>query len=605
MDGGVLDHAIEEDAFLGVSRSITGRRWRQRPADAALTLHHQRTLDLSEPLARALASRGVAAEEGADYLNPTLKALFPDPSSFLDMDLAATAIVDALVEKRRVYVFADYDVDGGTSAAQLVRWFRAMGADLPIYVPDRMKEGFGPSPAAFRGLREAGAELVITVDCGAAAHDALVEATRIGLDVVVIDHHLMHGEAPPVRALVNPNRPGDTSGQGHLAAAGVTFVLVAALNREARKRGLFEDRAEPDVRQWLDLAALGAVCDVTRLTGFNRALTAQGLKVMSAWGNPGLKALMEVAEAKGPATVFHAGFILGPRINAGGRIGRSDLGARLLSTDDPEEAMTLARELDGLNAQRKDVEREVTEAAIRLVEQSSNFDPQAPVIVAAAEGWHPGVIGIVAGRLRERWRRPVIVIGIDPVADLAKGSGRSQPGVNLGAAVQAAFDEGILMAGGGHAMAAGLTMRPRDIPELRAFLSARLAKETAQAALDDALELDAVVTARSADRALLDAFARMNPFGPGNPEPLFAFSGMRVVEALPMKGGHVRATLADPDGTRIRAVAWRAGEGPIGKRLMEQGFGLHIAGKLKADDWNGRNGVQLEIEDLADPRMAS
>ena len=603
MDAVALEMDADSDAFLGVGRSITGRRWRQRYADPGLVLHHQRTLDLSEPLARALAARGVTAEAGAHYLNPTLKALFPDPSSFLDMDRAAQVVVDALVEKRRVYVFADYDVDGGSSAAQLVRWFRAMGAELPIYVPDRMKEGFGPSPAAFRGLRDAGAELVITVDCGAAAHDALIEAARIGLDVVVIDHHLMHGEAPAVRALVNPNRPGDTSGQGHLAAAGVTFVLVAALNREARKRGLFEDRDEPDVRQWLDLAALGAVCDVTQLTGFNRALAAQGLKVMSAWGNPGLKALMEVADAKGPATTFHAGFILGPRINAGGRIGRSDLGARLLSTDDPDEAMALARELDALNAQRKDVEREVTEAAIKLVEQSSNFDPQAPVIVAAAEGWHPGVIGIVAGRLRERWRRPVIVIGVDPVADLGKGSGRSQPGVNLGAAVQAAFDEGILMAGGGHAMAAGLTIRPRDIPELRAFLSTRLAGETAQALAQDALELDAVVTARSADRALLDGFARMGPFGPGNPEPYFAFSGMRVVEVIPMKGGHVRATLADPDGARIRAVAWRAGEGPIGKRLMEQGAGLHIAGKLKADDWNGRNGVQLEIEDLADPRQ--
>jgi single-stranded-DNA-specific exonuclease len=591
-------------AFLGVERSISGRMWRERAADAALTLHHQRTLDLSEPLARALASRGVAAEDGADYLNPTLKALFPDPSTFLDMDRAAAVIVDALIAGRSTYVFADYDVDGASSAALLVRWFRALGAELPIYVPDRMKEGFGPSPAAFRGLREAGAELVITVDCGAAAHDAVAAAGEIGLEVVVIDHHLMHGEPPAAAAIVNPNRPGDTSGQGHLAAAGVTFVLLAALTREARRRGLFETRAEPDVRQWLDLAAMGAICDVTRLTGFNRALASQGLKVMSAWRNPGLAALMSVASAEGPAGVFHAGFVLGPRINAGGRIGRSDLGARLLSTDDAEEAMTLARELDALNAQRKDVEREVTDAAIRLVEQSSNFDPSAPVVVAAAEGWHPGVIGIVAGRLRERWRRPVVVIGVDPVADLAKGSGRSQPGVNLGAAIQAAFDEGILMAGGGHAMAAGLTMRPRDIPELRAFLSARLAKETADALAADALEIDAVVTARSADRALLDAFARMSPFGPGNPEPLFALAGMRIADVMPMKGGHVRVTLADPDGASIRCVAWRAGETALGRRLMEGGGGLHVAGKLRPDDWKGRGGVQLEIEDLADPRMA-
>jgi single-stranded-DNA-specific exonuclease len=596
---------FESGAFLGVTRSLTGRLWRQRPADAALTLHHQRSLDLAEPLARALAAREIAAEAGADYLNPTLKALFPDPSSFLDMDKAAAAIVDALIAGRKTFVFADYDVDGGSSAALLVRWHRALGAELPIYVPDRMKEGFGPSPAAFRSLRDAGAELVITVDCGAAAHDALEEAARIGLDVVVIDHHLMHGEPPPALALVNPNRPGDESGQGHLAAAGVTFVLLAALNREARRRGLFETRAEPYVRQWLDLAAMGAVCDVTRLTGFNRALTAQGLKVMSAWRNPGLKALMEVAGAQGAATTFRAGFILGPRINAGGRIGRSDLGARLLATDDPDEAMELARELDGLNAQRKEVEREVTEQAIRLVEQSSNFDPAAPGIVAAAEGWHPGVIGIVAGRLRERWRRPVVVIGVDPAADIGKGSGRSQPGVNLGAAIQAAFDEGLLMAGGGHAMAAGLTIRPRDIPELRAFLNVRLAKESAAAIAADALEIDAVVTAKSADRALVDAFARMSPFGPGNPEPVFAMAGMRVAEAMPMKGGHVRCSLADADGTTIRAVAWRAGETALGKRLMEQGTGLHVAGRLKPDDWKGRGGVQLEIDDLADPRMSA
>ncbi len=599
-----MDDTLNSVGFLGVARSITGRLWRQRSADPATVTDHQRTLDLSEPLARALASRGVAIGEGAHYLNPTLKAQFPDPSSFLDMDRAAEAIINALVGAKNAYVFADYDVDGATSAALLVRWFRAMGGDLRIYVPDRVKEGYGPSPAAFRGLRDAGAELVITVDCGAAAYDAIAHAAEIGLEVVVIDHHMMRADPPPCTAVVNPNRPGDTSGQGHLAAAGVTFVLLAALNRDARKRGLFADRAEPDVRQWLDLAALGAVCDVTKLTGFNRALTAQGLKVMSGWNNPGLHALMEVADAKGPATTFHAGFILGPRINAGGRIGRSDLGAALLSTDDPEEALTLARELDALNATRKDVEREVTEAAIRLVERDSNFDPEAPVIVAAAEGWHPGVIGIVAGRLRERWRRPVIVIGIDPVAEVGKGSGRSQPGVNLGAAVQAAFDAGLLMSGGGHAMAAGLSMRTRDIPELRAFLTERLATETAEALAADALEIDAVVTARSADRALLDAFARMAPFGPGNPEPLFALAGMRITEAIPMKGGHVRCTLADADGTTIRAVAWRAGENPLGKRLMEQGGGVHVVGKLKPDDWKGRNGVQLEIEDLADPRMA-
>lgn len=590
--------------FLGVSRSLSGRRWRRRFADEALALHHQRTLDVPEPIARAIAARGVEAGSGEHFLNPTLKALFPDPSGFLDMDAAACAIVDALERGSKAFVFADYDVDGASSAALLVRWFRAMGSELPIYVPDRLREGFGPSPQAFRHLKEAGAELVITVDCGAAAYDAIAAACEIGLGVVVVDHHLMRADPPPCLAVVNPNRPGDASGQGHLAAAGVTFVLLAALNREARKRGLFANRREPDVRAWLDLAAMGAVCDVTQLKGFNRALAAQGLKVMSGWSNPGLRALMAVADAKGPASVFHAGFILGPRINAGGRIGRSDLGARLLSTDDEDEARSLAQELDALNATRRDVEREVADAAVRLVEQASNFDPDAPVVVAAGEGWHPGVVGIVAGRLRERWRKPVVVIGLDPVADVGKGSGRSQPGVNLGRAVTAAFEEGLLLAGGGHAMAAGLTVRPRDVPELRAFLAERLAAEQAEAAEGDALEFDATLTPASADRALWQAFEQLAPFGPGNPEPLFAFADLRLVESTPMKGGHVRATLSAADGSRIRAVAWRASEGPLGQRLLARDSSLHVAAKLRADDWNGRNGVQLEIEDLADPRMA-
>ncbi len=595
---------LEREGFLGVTKSLSGRLWRERPADPALTLHHQRTLGLSEPLARALASRGVAAEDGETWINPTLKALFPDPSSFMDMDRAAVAIVDALEKGRSAHVFADYDVDGASSAAQLVRWFRAMGSELSIYVPDRIKEGYGPTPAAFDTLKASGAELVITVDCGAAAYDAIAHAAAIGLEVVVIDHHLMRADPPACTAVVNPNRPGCMSGQGNLAAAGVTFVLLAALNREARRRGLFEGRDEPDMRQWLDLAALGAICDVTPLTGFNRALAAQGLKVMSAWRNPGLKALLDVAGAKGPAGPFHAGFILGPRINAGGRIGRADLGARLLSTEDPDEARDLAAQLDALNAERKDVEREVTEAAIRLVEQGSNFDPEAPLVVAAAEGWHPGVIGIVAGRLRERWRRPVIVIGIDPVAGIGKGSGRSQPGVNLGRAVQGAYEEGLLLAGGGHAMAAGLTVRAETVPELRAWLCERLAQEQAEAAAADALDIDAVITPRGADRALWEAFDRLNPYGQGNPEPVFAMAGVRVAESMPMKGGHVRCTLMDSDGARIRAVAWRCGDSPLGARLMARDSALHVVGRLKPDDWQGRNGVQFEIEDAADPRMA-
>lgn len=587
--------------YLGVTDSLSGRPWRLRPADAELSRRHQMGLGLSEPLARALAARGVAAEAGETFLNPTLKALFPDPSSFADMDRAAAILVDALEARRRVVVFADYDVDGASSAALIVRWFRAMGQEIAIYVPDRLTEGYGPSPAAFRRLKTEGAELVVTVDCGAAAHDALACAAEIGLPVVVIDHHLMRpGEIPAVAALVNPNRPDCSSGQGHLAAAGVAFVLLAALNREARRRGLLTD-GEPDIRGWLDLAAMGAICDVTSLTGFNRALAAQGLKVMSAWRNPGLAALMAIAKGQGTATTFHAGYLLGPRINAGGRIGRSDLGARLLSTDDPEEAAALAAELDALNASRKEVEREVQEAAVRQIEQETN-QADAACIVAAADDWHPGVIGIVAGRLRERYRKPAMVIGIDRAADVGKGSGRSQPGVNLGRAVQAAFEEGLLLAGGGHAMAAGLSVRPAAIPELREFLNARLAEEARVAAEADALEVDALVTTRGADRALWRDFQRLAPFGPGNPEPVFALADVRVERPMALRGGHVRCTLNDVTGGRLKAVMWRADDTEAGRRLMAEGAALHVAGRLKADDWNGREGVELEIEDVADPR---
>ncbi|CAL1691703.1 hypothetical protein MMB232_01852 [Brevundimonas subvibrioides] len=592
--------------FLDVARSLSGRAWRQRPAEASVIRAHMQGLGLDEPLARALAARGVKPEQGADFLEPTLKALFPDPSSFMDMDLAAEAIVSAIQSGESIHVFADYDVDGASSAALLVRWFRALGRDLPIYVPDRLTEGYGPSPMAFDRLKASGAELVITVDCGAAANEAIAHACGIGLKVVVIDHHMMREEPPRCLAVVNPNRPGDTSGQGNLAAAGVVFVLLAALNREARKRGLFVATPEPDIRQWLDLAALGAICDVTGLTGFNRALTGLGLRVMSGWRNPGLKALLAVAGAEpGPAKSNHAGFILGPRINAGGRIGRADLGARLLSTDDPLEARALAEELDALNVARREVEREVTETATRRVEATGQHADGSAVVVVSGEDWHPGVVGIVAGRLRERWRKPVIVIGVDAVAHVGKGSGRSQPGMNLGRAIQSAWREGLLLAGGGHAMAAGLTIRPDGIDALRDFLNATMAGEQADADALDWVEVDALIDPGAASRALFDGFERLAPFGPANPEPLFALSGVQSREPVQMNGGHVRCRLVGADGASVKAIAWRCADLPSGRALLAGQGGLSVVGRLKADDWNGRKGVQFEIEDVADPRMAT
>lgn len=589
-------------AFLGVERSLSGRAWRQRAAEPDVVRGLMQGHGLIEPLARALAARGQDAGGVADFLEPTLRAWFPDPSSFLDMDVAAEAIVDAVVAGASVHVFADYDVDGASSAALLVRWFRAMGAELPIYVPDRLTEGYGPSPRAFDALKARGADLVVTVDCGAAAVTALEHAAEIGLKVVVVDHHLMRA-TPPALAVVNPNRPGCGSGQGNLAAAGVVFVLLAALNRKARRRGLFATRPEPDLKQWLDLAALGAICDVTSLTGFNRALAAQGLRVMSGWANPGLKALLAAAGAEpGPAGSNHAGFVLGPRINAGGRIGRADLGARLLSTDDAAEAAELAAELHALNLERREVEKQVTDAAVRKVEAAGHHSDDRAVVVVAGEDWHPGVIGIVAGRLRERWRKPVIVVGVDAVNGVGKGSGRSQPGMDLGRAVQAAWDEGVLLAGGGHPMAAGLTVAADRIEELADFLHSRLKDRRTEAAALDALEIDALVEPGAVDRALFDGFQKLTPHGPGNPEPVFALEGVVVRESSPMGQGHVRCRLAGPDGASVRAVAWRCSDLPHGRALLAGQGGLAVAGRLKADDWNGRRGVQFEIEDVADPR---
>ena len=576
-------------AFLGVSRSLSGRVWRQRPAEPGVIRAHMQALGLDEPLARALAARGVRADQGQDFLTPTLKALFPDPSSFTDMDAAATAIVDALQAGASVHVFADYDVDGASSAALLVRWFRAMGADLPIYVPDRITEGYGPSAKAFDTLKASGADLVVTVDCGAAANEAVAHAAAIGLKVVVIDHHMMREQPPQCLAVVNPNRPGCNSGQGNLAAAGVVFVLLAALNREARGRGLFTPesggREQPDIRQWLDLAAMGAICDVTGLTGFNRALTSLGLKVMSDWGNPGLKALLAAAGAEpGPAKVNHAGFILGPRINAGGRIGKADLGARLLSTDDPEEAMALAQELDALNIARREVEKQVTDQAMRRVEATGAHDDGSAVVVIEGDDWHPGVVGIVAGRLRERWRKPVVVIGVDAVNGLGKGSGRSQPGMNLGKAVQAAWESGVLLAGGGHAMAAGLTVKADRIGELRDFLNGRMAGEQAAAEALDGVEIDALIEPVAATRALFEQFDALAPFGPANPEPLFAMEHVSVREPVAMNGGHVRCRLVGADGASVKAIAWRCADLPTGKALLAGQGGLSVTGRLKADD---------------------
>jgi single-stranded-DNA-specific exonuclease len=588
---------MSDAAFLGVERSLTGRRWRARDADVGMVEALRRRFSLPEIAARLLAARGVAMDEAEAFLTPTLKTHFPDPSSFQDMDEAARVIEDAIVGGRSCAVLADYDVDGGSSAAQLVRYFRLRGRELKIYVPDRMKEGYGPSVLAFERLKEQGVELVITVDCGAAAEGPLNAAADLGLDVIVLDHHLMSGPPPKARAVVNPNRLDDRSGQGHLTAAGVVLVALAAVNREARKRGSIGANNLPDLIQMLDLAAIGTVCDVAPLTGFNRAIVAQGLKILRNGKNIGMVALSENAGRKGQATVYDFGFILGPRINAGGRVGDASLATRLLSTEDAEEARELAATLEALNQERR--ARETEMLADAETEALAEAEKRAVVIVGSHR-WHPGVIGIAAGRLKDRLMKPTIVLGGVSEHEPAKGSGRSTPGVNLGAAVARANAEGLLINGGGHAAAAGLTVEWDKVEALKDFLSDALADEIAAAAGEArALSVDAAGAVGAMNLELIDACDRIGPYGQGHPDPVFALPDVRVCYAKLVKEEHVRFTLEDERGARIGGIAFRAMKSPLGEALMKREGTFHAAVRLKRNEWNGNVRAEVEIVDLA------
>ncbi len=591
---------ITPKPFLNVENSFSGRTWRARPVDEKLAAEHCRRLGSHELVGRLLAGRNVQLDEAELFLNPTLKDLFPDPSTFSDMDVACDAILDAIISGKPTAVFADYDVDGGTSSAILARYFRAWGRELILYVPDRLQEGFGPTPFAFRKLKDMGAQLVVTVDCGAAAIAALETAQEIKLDVVVMDHHLMHDDhTPPTLALVNPNRPDDKSGCGHLAAAGVVFVLVAALNRLARKRGVAPPGGLPDPMKWLDLAALGTLCDMAPLKGVNRAFVTRGLAVLGRLENAGLKALSEISNIEAPKSVYAATFVLGPRLNAGGRIGDPWLAAKLLATDDRGEAIKLAEILQSLNAERKAVEAAILAEATRQAEQRLAEKPDAGIIVAGGEGWHPGVIGIVAGRLKEKFHRPAIVIGWgEGLGPVARGSGRSVAGVNLGDLVSRAAKEGYLLAGGGHAMAAGLSLNPPQLPAFREFMETNLSGIKLE--LDEArvLEFDGPLAPGAANGDLLEMIDRVGPFGSQAPEPLFAAPNVRAVYHRRVGENHISFEMAGEDGAKLRAIAFRASDTPAGNALTT-GQAVHIAGRLKPDTWRGNGAVQFEVVDIA------
>lgn len=589
---------VHGSPFLGVERSASGRRWRLANVDEALVRRLMPAAGGSDLVARLLAGRDVLPETAQSYLSPTLRELFPDPSIFADMDKAAGIVLDAILAGKRVCVFADYDVDGGTSSAILARYFRAWGSELGLYVPDRLEEGYGPSPEAFRYLKSQGYDLVITVDCGAAAVRALDEALALDLPVVVIDHHLMSGHLPKTAALVNPNRPDCTSGQGHLAAAGVVFVFAAAMNRLARQRNVAPPGGLPDILPYLDLCALGTLCDMSPLTGVNRAFVRQGLTIMSRGENVGLRALADVSGIGEIDSVYHATFLLGPRLNAGGRVGDPWLAAKLLATDDRGEAIALAERLHALNDERRAVEMAIQEEATAQAERALAANPERGIIIAAGEGWHPGVIGIVAGRLKDRFHLPTIVIGWgDGLGPVAKGSGRSVGGVNLGDAISAAARQGVILSGGGHAMAGGLSLEPHQIPAFDDWMVAHMAEFVAErdAALD--LHIDAVLSPGSATNELYDQVAALGPFGTGAPEPVFAMTDVMPTGVRRIGANHLRFTAENNTG-RIECIAWRIADEPMGD-LLRTGQRVGLAGRLKSDQWNGRRRVQLEILDAA------
>ena len=574
---------------LGVERSILGQPWRWRTTASD-------NLAPDDLVTQLLLARGATREALDDHRTPSIRAFMPDPSIFRDMDAAAARLADAVTSGERVAVFGDYDVDGATSAALVVRLLRSLGLSPRAYIPDRLMEGYGPSGPALVRLAQEGATLIVTVDCGAQAFEALAAARAAPVDVIVVDHHQCASELPHAHAVVNPNRLDETEGaaHGHLAAVGVAFLLGAALLRTLRARGFFAGRAEPRLLDLLDLVALGTVADVAQLRGLNRAFVAQGLKVMAQRRNVGLAALIEASRLTRAPTCSDLGFALGPRINAGGRVGRADLGVRLLTTDDPAEAQAIAAELDQLNEERRAIEGAVQAEAEAMV------DPSRAVAVVAGKGWHPGVIGIVAGRLKEKLGRPAIVIAIDG-AGVGKGSGRSITGVDLGQTVLAAKEAGLLVAGGGHKMAAGLTIAADRVAAFADFLEARLADRVAVAVADRALLVDSIHAPGGVTPDLVTALDAGGPYGTGWPSPRVAIGPVRAVRVDVVGNGHIRAIVAGDDGRSLKAMAFRASETALGQALL--GAAPHrklwLAGRAKIDDWAQRPAAELHLDDAA------
>jgi len=600
----MASHTLSPPPFapvLGVAVSLSGKAWRWRGGNMELDEAqaggphglNQAILD------QLLLTRGVAEDDLARHAQPTIRAFLPDPSTFRDMDTAAERLAHSVMSSERVTIYGDYDVDGATSAALLVELLRQLGLDAGYYIPDRLLEGYGPSGEALVRLGETGSSLVVTVDCGAMAHEALGMARDAGVDVIVVDHHKCSPDLPPATALVNPNRLDESdlgAAHGHLAAVGVAFLLGVALVRTLRGRGWFgEHRREPDLMGLLDLVALGTVADVAALHGLNRAFVAQGLKVLARRERIGMAALMDASRLTRAPQASDLGFALGPRINAGGRIGESTLGVRLLTTTDPEEARAIAAQLSQLNEERRAIEGEVQEAAEALIAGQHNMAVQ----VIAGHGWHPGVIGIVAGRIKEKTGKPAVVIALDETQ--GKGSGRSISGVDLGAAIIAAREAGLLVAGGGHAMAAGLTIDPARLSDFAGFLDERLARDVDRARAGAAMLLDLALAPGGLTPELVETLEAAGPYGVGWPAPRIAVGPVRIIKADIVGKDHLRLIASGNDGKSFKAIAFRAGESEMGQTLLHrhQGRRFYLAGRVKLDDWGNRPAAELHLEDAA------
>ncbi len=580
-----------------VDRSVCGRRWQLRTVDETLALTISQRLDLPEIVGRVLASRGVGIDAAPTFLRPRIRDCLPDPSHLLDLDVAVDRLASAIDAREPIGILADYDVDGASSAALLSRYLSAIGATSQIDVPDRLREGYGPNPVALERLATLGCRLVVTVDSGTTAFEALGAAAELGQEVIVVDHHVAEPRLPAALAVINPNRCDQDSALGHLAAVGVTFLLIVALNRALRARGHFVGAPEPDLRRWLDLVALGTVCDVVPLTGLNRAFVAQGLRVAARGDNPGIAQLAAVARIAALETTDDLGFALGPRLNAGGRGGHSALGAQLLASEDLAEVAEIAARLDLLNRERRATERQVIAAAEAALGAASQSD--APLLLASGEGWSPGVVGLAAARLVERYHRPAVVIGL---ADgIGKGSGRSVAGFDLGAAVIAARNAGILSQGGGHPMAAGLTVACDRLEALAAFLTEQALQQLgAGAPAPPDLTLDGALQVGGCSVGLARRLASLAPYGRGNPEPRFAIADARPWRVRQIGDNHVDCWLQDAAGARVRAVAFRVLDRPLGQALLAaSGAPMHFAGRLKLDRWQGELRVTFQIEDAA------